>query len=80
MQLVGQGTVPGGPGHGEVEREQRDRHGDDAVAEGLEPGPFHQPPNLPPAAAAGLESTLARIWSTQSWTLPRKSQGHDPRP
>src|SRR5690348_3658424 len=64
VQLLNQGTVPV-PRHGQVEREQRDGHGEDAVAERLEPGPVHQPPNR--QLAAGLGSTLARIWSTQSW-------------
>jgi hypothetical protein len=44
-ELVGQLAVSR-PGHGEIEREQRDGHGDDAVAEGLKPGPVHQLPNL----------------------------------
>src|SRR6266702_2318778 len=64
VQLVQERAVPR-PVHSEVEREQRDGHGEDAVAERLEPGPVHQLPNL--QLAAGLGSTLARIWSTQSW-------------
>jgi len=64
MELIDQRTVTR-PFHGQIEREQRDRDGEDAVAERLEPGPVHQPPNR--QLAAGLGSTLARIWSTQSW-------------
>src|SRR5271167_1657459 len=47
VELVDQAPVSR-PGHGEIEREQRDRHGDDAVAERFEPGPVH----LAPAAYA----------------------------
>jgi hypothetical protein len=42
VQLIRQGAVSGRPGDGEIEREQRDRDGEDAVAERLEPGPVHR--------------------------------------
>jgi hypothetical protein len=54
VELIDQATVSR-PFHGQIEREQRDRDGEDAVAERLEPGPVHQPPNR--QLAAGLGST-----------------------